>query len=73
MIRKFRRMVDGAWLGGVCAGLAYYAERPVLLVRILWVCVVLFFGFGVGLYILLWIFVPKWERKPRDFEEITGD
>jgi phage shock protein PspC (stress-responsive transcriptional regulator) len=45
-------------LGGVCAGLAGYFGLDPTLVRIIFVLLALGTGFGVFLYILLWIVVP---------------
>ena len=63
-LRTFRRSAHDRWLGGVCGGLG--ESRPV---RAWWwrvaFCVsVLFAGFGVVLYILLWIFAPAAPRSP---------
>jgi phage shock protein PspC (stress-responsive transcriptional regulator) len=71
--RKVRRIPDKGWFGGVCAGFAYFIGVQVWLIRILWVCMVLFAGFGVLPYILFWAFVPQWRETPPDFDEITGD
>lgn len=73
--RKLRRMgVDGNhWLGGVCAGVAYWLGTFVWLVRLIWVVATLFYGIGVIPYILLWIFLPKWKKSPEDFARVTGD
>lgn len=75
--RNLRRVCDGRydWLGGVCAGLGYYLGIRIWLVRILLFLFVLFIAhfWGVLLYILFWVFLPKWRETPDDFEEITGD
>ena len=46
-------------IGGVCAGLAEYLDIDPTIVRIVWVLMVLFAGFGILLYIILWLRMPK--------------
>ena len=50
---------DGKMIGGVCAGLAEYLDIDPTIVRIVWVLMVLFAGFGILLYIILWLIMPK--------------
>ena len=46
-------------IGGVCPGLAEYLDIDPTIVRIVWVLMVLFAGFGILLYIILWLIMPK--------------
>ncbi len=46
-------------LGGVCAGLGEYLGIDPTVVRILWVLMIFFAGFGVLFYLILWILMPK--------------
>ena len=46
-------------IGGVCAVLAEYLDIDPTIVRIVWVLMVLFAGFGILLYIILWLIMPK--------------
>ena len=46
-------------IGGVCAGLAEYLDIDPTIVRIVWVLMVLFAGFGILLYVILWLIMPK--------------
>ena len=46
-------------IGGVGAGLAEYLDIDPTIVRIVWVLMVLFAGFGILLYIILWLIMPK--------------
>jgi len=71
--RKLRKVTGDQWIAGVCASVAYWLGTPVWLTRLVWTCIVLFYGVGVGLYILLWIFVPEWEETPVDYKRATGD
>ncbi|HVT75060.1 MAG TPA: PspC domain-containing protein [Candidatus Paceibacterota bacterium] len=69
--RKFRKMKDHRAVSGVCAGLAYWIGAPVWMVRLVWVASVLFWGTGGGIYLLLAIFMPTWEKDPEDFDQVT--
>jgi len=46
-------------LGGVCGGLGEHSPVPSWVCRVLTVLLALVWGFGVVLYILLWIFMPR--------------
>ena len=50
---------DDKMIGGVCAGLAEYLDIDPTIVRIVWVLMVLFAGFGILLYVILWLMMPK--------------
>lgn len=50
---------DDKMIGGVCAGLAEYLDIDPTIVRIVWVLMVLFAGFGIPLYVILWLIMPK--------------
>jgi phage shock protein PspC (stress-responsive transcriptional regulator) len=58
VLRTFRRSARDRWIGGVCGGLGEYTPVPAWCWRLLFCVSVLFVGFGVILYILLWIFAP---------------
>lgn len=73
MTRKLRRVTEHKWLGGVCSGIAYALGAPVWVVRLVWTALAISFGIGVVTYILFWIFMPKWEDTPDDFETVTGE
>ncbi|HHV43315.1 MAG TPA: PspC domain-containing protein [Firmicutes bacterium] len=46
-------------LGGVAGGLAQYFSIDPSLVRLLWVIVGLWAGFGLLAYIIAWIIIPE--------------
>ena len=46
-------------IGGVCAGIADYLGLDPTIVRIVWVLMLFFAGFGILLYLILWIIRPK--------------
>ena len=57
--RKLYREPQGQVIGGVAGGLAAYLRVDVTIVRLVLVAMVFAFGTGVGLYIILWICMPK--------------
>lgn len=72
MERKLRKVVGRKTIAGVCAGVAYWLGFPTWVVRLAWSLAVICYGVGLLLYILLWIFMPKWEEAPLDYDKITG-
>ena len=52
------RVVEGAWLGGVCTGLARHLGWPLLAVRIAFVALATFQFLGVIAYGALWLLLP---------------
>jgi len=58
-ITRLRRSNTDRWLGGVCGGLGQITGVESWIWRLLFVLFVLTFGFGLAIYILLWIFVPE--------------
>lgn len=56
--KKLLRDPDGAYVGGVASGMgAYFAIDPIF-VRLFFIILTFFWGFGIFLYILLWLLVP---------------
>jgi phage shock protein PspC (stress-responsive transcriptional regulator) len=72
MDRPFKRVKKAAWIGGVCAGVAYALGTPTWVIRGLWLLLFLGAGFGGLLYIVLWIVVPPWPAEPLDYDSITA-
>lgn len=46
-------------IAGVCAGFAEYLELDPTLVRLLWLMMALFVGWGVIAYLVAWIVMPR--------------
>ncbi len=58
--RKLTRAREGAWLGGVCAGMAGYLGIPVGLLRVGYVLISIFPLFpGILVYLVLWVVIPR--------------
>ena len=58
---RLRRSRNDRWLGGVCGGLRRASGMEAWIWRLVFVLFTLTFGFGVVIYLLLWIFVPDEE------------
>ena len=72
--RKLRKLANSKWIGGVCGGIAYCLGIPIWLTRVS--VAILAFGSGpvtIIPYILLWIFLPRWDTDPADLHRVTGD
>ncbi len=46
-------------IAGVCSGLAAHYGWDVTMVRLIWLCCILFAGTGVLAYIIAWIVIPE--------------
>lgn len=57
--KQLRRSFHNRVVGGVCAGIANYLGIDVTIIRLIFVLAVIFWGSGVGIYIILWIAIPK--------------
>jgi len=58
---RFRRARGDRWLGGICGGLGKLSGMEAWIWRLVFVLFTVSFGFGLVIYILLWIFVPDEE------------
>jgi len=56
--RKLFRDTENAYIGGVSSGLSHYFNVDPLWIRLAWVILMLGFGTGFFVYILLWILMP---------------
>ncbi len=59
VLHQLRRNRSDCVLGGVCGGLGRYTGMPSWSWRVLFCLSVLGFGFGILLYLLLWLFIPQ--------------
>ncbi|MEM8927679.1 MAG: PspC domain-containing protein [Bacteroidota bacterium] len=58
-VKKLYRDTETKYIGGVCAGLEYYLGFDALWIRLIFILLAVFTGFGLIAYILLWILVPE--------------
>ena len=68
--KRMYRDMDQAMLGGLASGLSAYLGVDPVFVRIIFV-IFAFMGFGVPLYILLWIIVPS-AKTPSERLQMKG-
>jgi len=68
--RLRRNKIDGVF-GGVCSGFGDYFGIDHTIMRIAFVLSVIFLGFPILAYFILWIFIPKDTRAPyrREYRE----
>lgn len=57
--RRLFRDPDNRILGGVWGGVAAYFDIDPVILRVLWVISVFVLGFGIPLYIILWVVIPE--------------
>ena len=57
--KKLFRDGDDKFLGGVASGIAHYLDLDTIWVRLALLALFVFGGFGVLLYIILWILLPE--------------
>ncbi len=70
--RRIFRDPDDKVAGGVCSGVANYFGFDPLWLRLVWALSFFFFGFGIMLYIILWIIIPK-AKTTADKLEMRGE
>jgi len=70
--RRIYRDPDGRVFGGVCAGLSAYLGWDPLIMRIIFAVLIFAGGFGIGLYLILWIVLPE-ARTTAQKLEMRGD
>lgn len=58
-MKRLTRPKNNKVIAGVCAGIANYFNIDPVLVRIIWLVLLLFFGIGLFAYLLLWVVMPE--------------
>jgi phage shock protein C len=58
-VGALRRSRTDRWLGGVCGGLGKASGMESWIWRLVFTLFTVFFGFGLLIYLLMWIFVPE--------------
>ena len=59
MYKKLCRSVKNRKLGGVCGGIAEYLNVDPTLIRIIFIVLMITWGSGILIYLLLWIILPE--------------
>ena len=57
--KKLYRVTNGKKLAGVCGGIAEYFNVSATVIRLLWILLTLFVGFGILAYIIAMLVIPK--------------
>ena len=70
--RKIYRDADDKVLGGVCSGIGHYFGIDPIWLRLIFIVLLIGFGTGVLLYIILWIIIPK-AITPSEKLEMKGN
>ncbi len=70
----WRRVNKGKKIAGVCAGIERQLDAPILLLplRLFFVLTTVFYGFGLILYIVLWILMPPPADRPGQGKNAAG-
>jgi len=70
--RRIYRDPDRRLIGGVCAGISAYLNWDPLIMRIIFAVMVVPGGFGLALYLILWIVLPEAKTTAQKLE-MRGD
>lgn len=70
--RRLYRDPDNRVLGGVCGGLGAYLDVDPVIIRVILVVLFLAAGFGLLIYIIMWIVVPEAKTTAQKLE-MRGD
>lgn len=70
--KKLYRDIDTKYIGGVCSGLEHYLGFDALWIRLIFIFLAVFTGFGFIAYILLWILVPEASSTSQKLD-MTGE
>jgi phage shock protein C len=60
--KRLTRSVTDKKIAGVCGGLADYLDIDPTLIRLVWVMLALFVGWGVLGYLIAWIVLPEQQQ-----------
>lgn len=65
-LRRLSKSRGDRWISGVCGGLGEHTPLPSWIWRVIFSILFFWFGSGLLVYILLWIFMPKESHDPLD-------
>jgi Putative stress-responsive transcriptional regulator len=66
--KRLYRDPDKRYLGGVCAGIAAWLGISPLAVRIIFICLALFWGASLAVYFISWIIIPQAKTTAQKLE-----
>lgn len=70
--KRFYRNPDHSYIAGVCSGIGEFFGTDPIVIRIIFLFLLIFHGFGLLLYIILWIAVPR-AITPKQKLEMKGE
>ncbi len=73
-MKKLCKIESEAKVSGVCAGLAYYFNIDVTVIRLIWLLAI-FFGVGspILIYFIMAIVLPKYDPDAVDYQDVEED
>ena len=69
--KRLARSTKNRMIGGVCGGIGEYLGIDPAWVRLVFVLIALGRGFGLGLYLILWIILPRQDMETPAATEAT--
>jgi phage shock protein PspC (stress-responsive transcriptional regulator) len=73
MTKRLYRSETDKIIGGVCGGLAEYLNIDPIIVRILFILASTSGGFGLTVYIVLWIVIPSENSIDKNTDEVIQE
>jgi len=73
MSKRLFRSKDDRVIAGVCGGIAQYLGIDPTIIRIIFVLIFLTEGFGLMLYLILWVVVPEEDSVAKDSGEVMKE
>ncbi|MBU1706995.1 PspC domain-containing protein [bacterium] len=58
-MRRLHRSLRNKKIAGICGGLGDYFNIDPTIFRLLWIFLLLFYGTGILIYLILWIVIPQ--------------
>ena len=58
-VRRLHRSLRNKKIAGICGGLGDYFNIDPTIFRLLWIFLLLFYGTGILIYLILWIVIPQ--------------
>lgn len=67
--RQLRRSRTNSVIGGVCGGLGDFFGIDPVIFRVIFAVAFFVYGSGFGLYLILWLLIPKATPAAPDFQD----
>ena len=66
--KQLYRDIENAKIAGICSGLSHYFGIDMWIIRLVYLCLVLFWGVGILFYFILWFVVPPAKTTQQRYE-----